>query len=221
MHFKYVHVPFFLNINFVPYCGACMDPVCSSSMYTAGGPPLLMVSSSSRGPTHTSLLPLKVSPCSRASGPPKLFQAFRSPQWAPQTTAEVRKKGIYCISAIYTYELLLRRFAHDLKTWHYSSFWWPYPHGNEPNMDRSLLHDLGATGSRFSSRFCRLSAQFLPVAATFSGARSRNSKHESNKKEKSERCVHLPERRGASVGTSMQNGAHTGSGGADRPPCGL
>lgn len=110
MHFKYLRVPFFLNIKFYPFLWC---------MYGCG-PLLLGPSCPSAGtPTHTS--------------------AFKTPQWAPQTTAEVRKKGIYCISAIYTYELLLKRVAgHDLKTWHYYSWvlvaisqWQRTKHGQE------------------------------------------------------------------------------------------
>lgn len=67
-------------------------------------------------------------------------------------------------------------------------FWLPYRYGNEPNMDRGVL---GSTESRFRSLVSRLSAQFLPIAATFSGACSRNKKHENNNKKRQRSAAFL------------------------------
>lgn len=87
MHFKICASSFFLKYRMCPL----LWRMCGS------GP--LLVLSPSWGPTHTSLVPLRFLP---VKGPQSFPSACRSPQWARQTTAEVRKKGIYCISAIYT-----------------------------------------------------------------------------------------------------------------------
>lgn len=99
-------------------------------------------------------------------------------------------------------------------------FWWPYPHGNEPNMDRSVLHHLRFNREPHSFvLFCRLFAQFLPVAATFSETSSRNKHEDHKKKIKTSADVHLSQRRGASDGNSMQSEARMNSGWTDRIPC--
>lgn len=98
------------------------------SWASAGGPPIPAWS-------HSRVLPVKV-----LMGPQSFSSAFRSPHWARQTTAEVRKKEFI------VYQLFTRMnyFWKDLHVmiWRLDiithEFWWPYPHGNDPNMDRGV-----------------------------------------------------------------------------------
>lgn len=87
-----------------------MAPNCSSFLYPADH---------QQGPTHTSSARSRFLPV-KGQWAPKALPAHSGILNEHQTAAEVRKKGFYCITAIYTYELLLKNFAHDLKTRHYS-----------------------------------------------------------------------------------------------------
>lgn len=119
-------------------------------------------------------------------------------EWAPQLKPQVRKRGLYCISSIYTFQLSLKRFAqHDLKSWsitYEQDVWWSYTHGNKPNMDRSVLTILVqlTAASHFppppSSPSLICPAELLPmlsVAATFLGYTA----NDANKKEEKQQQV--------------------------------
>lgn len=146
---------FFLNIKFIPACSACMDVVLSSRWWAVGAP--LSISAPAPPPFCSRFLP---------GGPPKLFQHIQDSSMSTADNNRGKKKrNLLYISYLHvwtTSEKILQDMIWRLDIITHE-FWWPYPHGNEPNIDRSIFTRFGFNREPLSFvLFCRLFAQFLP-----------------------------------------------------------
>lgn len=181
MHFKYALVSFsYMNISFdFLWCICGSVPL----LLRETPPPLPLVLLKALWPAEGCRKQRSGATC---SPPPTFSNRFRSLQWAPENSKDKKKRNLLYITYLHvwtTSEKICMTWFEDITC----EFWSPYPHGNNPNTDRSVfLCDWCWTKSRFSLLFSHLSARVLrtsTVAATFSGAYSRNKKkkHEEKK----------------------------------------